>query len=195
MTNLTHSEARKLIDKLHHNQTKEHGISILEEKYLAALEIALTVLEKKDRGELVRVAFAGSGSLEAIKRGDEGFIWGSKEDAHPIELFARCKDVVCEKCKGTGQMDSGGTQPWGDQILVECDCVVEQQEKGNDGWIEWKGDRALPPVEVNALVEVRLRGGETIKREAKYFAWSNGVGNRSYDIIAYRVIENDGREG
>ncbi len=62
----------------------------------------------------------------------------------------------------------------------------------NDGWIEWKGDRALPPVEVDALVEVRLRGGKTIKREAKYFAWSNGVGNRSYDIIAYRVIKNDG---
>lgn len=45
MTNLTTSEARRLIDKLHHNQTKEHGISILEEKYLAALEIALPLLE------------------------------------------------------------------------------------------------------------------------------------------------------
>jgi len=48
MTNLTPSEARRLIDKLHHNQTKEHGISILEEKYLAALEIALPVLEQPD---------------------------------------------------------------------------------------------------------------------------------------------------
>lgn len=47
MTNLTPSEARRLIDKLHHNQTKEHGISILEEKYLAALVKALPVLEGK----------------------------------------------------------------------------------------------------------------------------------------------------
>lgn len=48
MTKLTPSEARRLIDKLHHNQTKEHGISILEEKYLAALEIALPVLQSRD---------------------------------------------------------------------------------------------------------------------------------------------------
>ncbi|ORM72394.1 hypothetical protein HA48_14655 [Pantoea wallisii] len=49
MTNLTPSEARRLIDKLHHNQTKEHGISILEEKYLAALEIALPILEQQEK--------------------------------------------------------------------------------------------------------------------------------------------------
>lgn len=52
MTNLTPSEARRLIEKLHHNQTKEHGISILEEKYLAALEIALPVLEQREKGEM-----------------------------------------------------------------------------------------------------------------------------------------------
>ena len=33
----------------------------------------------------------------------------------------------CEKCNGTGEMDSGGTKPWGDQILVECDCGLEQE--------------------------------------------------------------------
>lgn len=52
MTNLTPSEARRIIDNLHHNQAKEHGISILEEKYLAALEIALPVLEKQEKGEM-----------------------------------------------------------------------------------------------------------------------------------------------
>ncbi|MDI9804099.1 hypothetical protein, partial [Citrobacter koseri] len=48
MTNLTPSEARRLIDKLHHNQTKEHGISILEEKYLIGLEKALPFLDPID---------------------------------------------------------------------------------------------------------------------------------------------------
>ena len=138
MTNLTPSEARRLIDKLHHNQTKEHGISMLEEKYLAALEIALPVLEQQEKSEMD---------------------------------FIRMRELL-----KNNQTDT-------------------YRQIENDGWIEWKGDRALPPVEVDALVEVRLRGGETIKREAKYFAWSNGVGNRSYDIIAYRVIENNGREG
>lgn len=52
MTNLTPSEARRIIENLRHNQTKEHGISILEEKYLAALEIALTVLEQQEKGEM-----------------------------------------------------------------------------------------------------------------------------------------------
>ncbi len=55
MTNLTPSEARRLIDKLHHNQTKEHGISILEEKYLAALEIALPVLERQGKEQHIGV--------------------------------------------------------------------------------------------------------------------------------------------
>jgi len=70
--------------------------------------------------------------------------------------------------------------------------VLEQQENG--GWIRWDGERALPPVEADALVEVRLRGYEVIKREAKYFAWRNGSGSRSYDIIAYRVIDQQERE-
>ncbi len=28
----------------------------------------------------------------------------------------------CPDCKGTGDRDSGGTQPWGEAIYVPCDC-------------------------------------------------------------------------
>ena len=28
----------------------------------------------------------------------------------------------CQKCNGTGMADSGGTQPWGEPIEIECDC-------------------------------------------------------------------------
>lgn len=139
MNKLTAEKCRQQIEEFQHLVDSE-SISTKAERHLQAYRIALPVLEQQEKGELVRVAFTGSGSLAAIKRGDEGFIWGSKEDAHPVELFARCKDVVCEKCNGTGQMDSGGTQPWGELIMVECDCVIEQQEKGNDGWVE-KGAR------------------------------------------------------
>lgn len=31
----------------------------------------------------------------------------------------------CPKCDGTGMMDSGGVQPWGDPIQVVCDCRYE----------------------------------------------------------------------
>lgn len=32
---------------------------------------------------------------------------------------------ACQKCKGTGLADSGGVQPWGEPILIDCDCKVE----------------------------------------------------------------------
>ncbi len=39
----------------------------------------------------------------------------------------------CQKCGDTGMADSGGTQPWGEQILIECDCATAQPV--SDGWI------------------------------------------------------------
>ncbi len=30
--------------------------------------------------------------------------------------------VPCPKCNDTGMADSGGVQPWGEPILIECDC-------------------------------------------------------------------------
>lgn len=32
----------------------------------------------------------------------------------------------CPKCNNTGMADSGGVHPWGEPILIECDCVVEE---------------------------------------------------------------------
>lgn len=39
----------------------------------------------------------------------------------------------CQKCGDTGMADSGGTQPWGEQILIECDCATAQPV--SDGWV------------------------------------------------------------
>lgn len=61
----------------------------------------------------------------------------------------------------------------------------------NDGWIEWKG--GLCPVEGDLWIEIRLRSGLLIGPRQPYcWVWEHGV--MSDDIIAYRVIENDGRE-
>jgi len=38
------------------------------------------------------------------------------------ELEQRHHIKPCPKCNGTGMVDSGGTQPWGDPIEIECDC-------------------------------------------------------------------------
>lgn len=53
--------------------------------------------------------------LESLQDAEEqlGFVGGREGlKANP----------VCQKCKGTGSADSGGTQPWGEQILIPCDC-------------------------------------------------------------------------
>ncbi|EOI3433822.1 DUF551 domain-containing protein [Cronobacter sakazakii] len=36
----------------------------------------------------------------------------------------RAEPVVCQKCGNTGLADSGGVQPWGEPILIECDCTA-----------------------------------------------------------------------
>ena len=37
----------------------------------------------------------------------------------------------CQKCGDTGMADSGGIQPWGEQILIECDCATAQPVSDN----------------------------------------------------------------
>ncbi|EGT4433439.1 hypothetical protein VEL41_001242 [Cronobacter sakazakii] len=34
------------------------------------------------------------------------------------------ESAVCPKCGNTGLADSGGVQPWGEPILIECDCTA-----------------------------------------------------------------------
>ncbi|MGA4534910.1 DUF551 domain-containing protein [Citrobacter braakii] len=48
--------------------------------------------------------------------------------------------VPCPKCNDTGMADSGGVQPWGEPILIECDCRAAMLQAGNspvtpDCWI------------------------------------------------------------
>lgn len=50
------------------------------------------------------------------------------------ELFAialaslESEAVVCPKCNGTGMTDSGGVYPWGEGIVVPCDCTFPDPE-------------------------------------------------------------------
>lgn len=129
MKKLTADTALALLGRMKKNAT--YGEPTIHEGYtIQALEIALPILEQQERLSVEPVAFTGSGSLAAIKAGAEGVIWGRKADAHPIELFARYPASFCQKCNNTGSMDSGGSQPWGEAIMVECDCQFEKQEKG-----------------------------------------------------------------
>ena len=63
----------------------------------------------------------------------------------------------------------------------------------NDGWIEWRGGGECPvPLETKVAVKFR-RGDIDHDDMAGFWTWDHY--QRNGDIIAYRVIENDGREG
>ena len=56
--------------------------------------------------------------------------WVSKL-IHVTPLFAAPQPVavpICPKCGDTGMADSGGVQPWGEEILVSCDCSLPDPE-------------------------------------------------------------------
>lgn len=47
-----------------------------------------------------------------------------------LQIYQRClneHEQRCERCNGTGFEDSGGVQPWGEQILIECQCRLTPQ--------------------------------------------------------------------
>lgn len=42
---------------------------------------------------------------------------------HEIRTLLNALELKpCPKCDDTGMVDSGGTQPWGEPIEIECDC-------------------------------------------------------------------------
>jgi len=75
------------------------------------------------------------------------------------------------------------------QLIEVALPILEQQERGENKWLHWNGEMALPPVDVHVMVEVKLRNGVTvIPRQAQHFAWRNGPAKNGFDIIAYRII-------
>lgn len=64
--------------------------------------------------------------------------------------------------------------------------------EANEGaWVDWCGGEC--PVADHVKVEYQIRAGVKWADQAKRLEWQH-EGAR-HDIIAYRVIENDGREG
>lgn len=71
----------------------------------------------------------------------------------------------CPKCKGTGLADSGGLQPWGEPIEIECDCkfdevISKESRKKFEAWYVQKycmfGDESDRSNERHAYKDVQL---------------------------------------
>lgn len=166
MNKLTAEIARMDIGHLREHQANPHvGLSLREEKYLQALEIALPVLEQQvvvpDRWRLVPV--------------------------EPTEEMISAGDLYMDGLSRLGDAYEA--------MLAAAPQPSTTPQIDNDGWLHWNGEMALPPVDSDVRVEIKRRNGEATERQAKCFAWRNSPVKSEFDIIAYRVIENDGREG
>lgn len=56
-------------------------------------------------------------------------IWLDKTTEEVLADIAgaiRARGEACRLCKGTGERDSGGSQPWGEAITVQCECPCLQ---------------------------------------------------------------------
>ena len=63
--------------------------------------------------------------------------------------------------------------------------ILEQQEQGEGGWIEWNG--GTRPVSSSVIVEPKLRTGKVIPPDMAVY-WDWGHCSSDLDIIAYRII-------
>lgn len=68
-------------------------------------------------------------------------------------------------------MDSGGTQPWGEPIIVQCDCTTPQpSHTEQDGWIS---------ITKHMLADYRdVKNAEVEKYKAGYAGYYDRPGTR-----------------
>lgn len=116
--------------------------------------------------------------------------FGQFEDGGWLECFAVEEDEYYR----LGSRMSWAAWKASRQAIEIALPVLEQQEQGEHSWLHWNGEMALPPVDSDVRVEIKRRNGEVTERQAKWFVWLNSPVKSESDIIAYRVIENDGRE-
>jgi hypothetical protein len=188
MNKLTAEAARMDIGNLKLFQANPHvGLSLKEEKYLQALEIALPVLENPDGWvEHAQRKPVEQGDYQIYLRSGQvscGFFSGEILDEYPWCIFTSLGEV---------DMPCHQITHWKPMSPPPQPQPSTNPQIDNDGWVEWRGGKR--PVGSAVMVATMCRNGACAPPElAVYWEW--GHNNSDLDIIAYRVIENDGREG
>lgn len=176
MNKLTADRCRERIASLSRAK-RMLGVSMAEEDYLEALEIALPVLEQQ--GGWIscseRMPPSKTGVLVGCWYGREWAIkWASLIHGHP-------------DASNEGWLIPGAS--WVPTHWHPLPASPQQPKTDtyrqieNDGWVEWYGNRA--PFNAVAIVQIRLKDGDVDKGPWSHFHWGRNCIN---PIIAYRVI-------
>jgi hypothetical protein len=121
-----HPEAQPAPDLQAELEATNRQVEILSD---ALAESRREVAALKSVQEPVAYLFTNvqSGDIEASTNPDhkegEREMWYREPLVRP--LAAPVQEPVCHICKGTGEMDHGGTYPWGEAINIPCECTTQ----------------------------------------------------------------------
>ena len=156
MNKLTAEKCREMFLHLF-GEKRQDGITLKEDLYMQALEIALPVLEQQEGQESV--------IAEHLKAVRDCLALTPHQDAIISCAIDRINLLTA-------------------RTLELSRSLIKQQEKANDGWIEWGGGEC--PVPENSRVDIKFRDGDVGLEQSANWDWIH-LGYRS-DIIAYRII-------
>ncbi|NUW61892.1 hypothetical protein [Cronobacter muytjensii] len=79
--------------------------------------------------------------------------------------------VICPKCGNTGLADSGGVQPWGEPILIECDCTAPPAPGADDDSLPYDPQIA----EYEQMMEAEQAHADTAAQQFESLAFKSVV--------------------
>jgi hypothetical protein len=177
MNKLTAEKCRELLAE-RYRQRDSGDISIGGSFTLQALEIALPVLEQQ--GGWV------SCSERLPPEREQVILWDADLDEHTSGHYS---NQTCNFYCGGMIIDNEITHWQPAPTPPQAQSTTPQID--NDGWIEWGGGEC--PINPMAIVEVKFTLTPQGEGIANWWDWHHGEGENN--ILAYRVIENDGSEG
>lgn len=223
MSKLTAAVARQDLNHLK-SWVETCGISMKEERYMQALEIALPILEQQERGESLweKMGMTEEDKYKIPTLPEEVTAKDMRETLNVLlheeeaqaaatgfnQCLMECAPIYDAALRGQRCIDECLRELDGMQASLNAKhrsfvaqrnraaaaeaklAVLEQQERGEGEWVEWRGGDQ--PVSDYAVVEVKFRNGSVGEGEfAECYEWNHGyydLSTTEADIIAYRII-------
>ncbi|WP_336295533.1 hypothetical protein [Cronobacter dublinensis] len=139
-------------------------LSLQRDELLAALEdiIAYNVQYATDKyGDASKAE-----TMACVRRCREAIARAAMLNQAPVKQPSSNKaaePVVCPKCGNTGLADSGGVQPWGEPILIDCDCTAPPAPGTDDDSLPYDPQIA----EYEQMMEAELKAAARTEYKVK----------------------------